>query len=807
MVSVPGYRLIDEVASGASGTVYRAIQESLGRAVAVKILAPGLFDAAQTRSRFTREARLQASLSHANLVALFDWGFTGDRPFLVTEFVTGGTLRQLLERSGRLETRDALRLALGVARGLEAAHGASIVHRDLKPENILMADGGLPKVADFGLAKALLADQSILTASGLVLGTPGYIAPESILGHASGAAVDLYALGVVLFEMLAGRRPFVEADLADTLRRQTEETAPALSEFRSGMPAALVELIVRCLAREPADRPGSAGEVADAIEALEKSIPAAGAVPATAVLNPSRKRDSGSRGAHSAATRVQPAPRMSPAAPHAVTWTLDWRARLATAGLGAGMLALAALLSFRAGDRPGVAEVVPPAPRAERAIAPALPAVSRITVRHERGRLWLSAAAPKGLKAAYRRATAATGSIVEIQEGRRDITLVQLEPDTAYTGDLELGTRKSGFHFRTLPMLDSSGSTIVATGRCANPVMRLRGESAALAWVENRGSKTDSAIRVRRSPDRGLTWEATECLARGYVSGPGLAWTDAGLLATWVLEGRRRIGTRLYSSQSRSWSSTVSEPFGNLWLGPDGATAIDALAEHGPTEDSRRGLVRVAAGRDGRPVFSPVRTELPAGDYLSTLVRSGGHFLAFAGSGQNEETLFRTALDDRPEARWSPLERVTPPGFGAGRSHMDVVGSPPGVVLAYTEHLNIVIQVSRDHGRTFSAPRPISPLRHILGTRTSATLAVDGRKFLLCCLESGIKSQSVLLYGSDTGESWKLMRRMRIPITFPSGVSGSLAASGGAALCAIRGNESQGLAVYAFHAPSPPDPR
>ncbi|MBI4870383.1 MAG: serine/threonine protein kinase, partial [Candidatus Riflebacteria bacterium] len=206
---IPGYRILAQLGAGSSGTVYRALQSDLGRQVALKILAPGLFDAEETRARFLREARLQARLAHGNLVALFDAGIVGEQAYLATEYVDGGTLRRLLGRPAALPLQHALRLAQEIAAGLTHAHEAGIVHRDLKPENVLLTAGGTAKVADFGLARSMEGNQTLKTAADRIMGTPGYLAPEVLCGATATCAADLYALGVILFEMFAGRKPLV----------------------------------------------------------------------------------------------------------------------------------------------------------------------------------------------------------------------------------------------------------------------------------------------------------------------------------------------------------------------------------------------------------------------------------------------------------------------------------------------------------------------------------------------------------------------------------------------------------------------
>ncbi len=283
-MKVPGYALKRELASGASGTVYEAVQESLDRKVALKVLSPGLFDAAETRARFLREAKLQGNLIHPNIVAVYDAGFVDSRPYMAVELVTGGSLRDHLESLGKIEIGEAIRIAADIAEGVGYSHATDVVHRDLKPENVLLTRDGEVKVADFGLAKSRAQGKTLQTAQGVMLGTPGYMAPEVIRGEPAGPAADCYALGVILFEMLAGRRPFGAADISGVLRAQLEGNAPSLGEARPDVPAALEELYHRCLDLEPARRPASMTRLASALRRLEPlESPASGSGPVATV--------------------------------------------------------------------------------------------------------------------------------------------------------------------------------------------------------------------------------------------------------------------------------------------------------------------------------------------------------------------------------------------------------------------------------------------------------------------------------------------------------------------------------------------
>src|SRR6266851_8982452 len=205
------YEITAAIGAGGMGEVYRARDTRLGREVAIKVLPEALAKDADRLRRFEQEARTIAALNHPNILAIHDIGTHDGAPFLVSELLEGMTLREKLE-TGPLPVRRAIEYALGLAQGLAAAHEKGIVHRDLKPENIFITRDGRVKILDFGLAKLVRPrpeqqDQT-QTASGMALGTPAYMAPEQARGQVADHRSDIFALGAVLYEMLAGRRPF-----------------------------------------------------------------------------------------------------------------------------------------------------------------------------------------------------------------------------------------------------------------------------------------------------------------------------------------------------------------------------------------------------------------------------------------------------------------------------------------------------------------------------------------------------------------------------------------------------------------------
>ncbi|MBI2942572.1 MAG: protein kinase [Candidatus Wallbacteria bacterium] len=264
---VGGYRLGELLGAGGMGSVYRATQLSLAREVALKVLNPGLCADARERERFVQEGVLAARVSHPGIVRVLEVGQAGERLFLAYELISGETLRTRLDRERTLPPADAVEVARVCAEVLRALHESGVLHRDLKPANIFLSSDRGPLVGDLGIAKDLFGG-GVRTASGLILGTPAYMAPELASGQAASEASDLYALGIVLFECLAGRPPYESEDPMTTLRMHVREPVPSLSAVRPGLPAAYGRLVARALAKSPAERFRSASELDRALRGL-----------------------------------------------------------------------------------------------------------------------------------------------------------------------------------------------------------------------------------------------------------------------------------------------------------------------------------------------------------------------------------------------------------------------------------------------------------------------------------------------------------------------------------------------------------
>lgn len=257
------YKLTDRIAIGGMGEVWKARDQVLGRLVAIKILKEEYTDNESFLTRFRVEARHTALLNHPGIAGVFDYGEEQGSAYLVMELVPGPPLSTIIERERKLEVDRTLSLIAQTARALAAAHEHGLVHRDVKPGNILVMPSGIVKITDFGIAR--LADQVPLTATGQVMGTAQYLAPEQATGQNATGSSDIYALGVIGYECLAGRRPFTgESQIAIALA-QVNDAPPALPDT---IPAPVRQLIMSMLAKNPADRPKDATALAKAADAL-----------------------------------------------------------------------------------------------------------------------------------------------------------------------------------------------------------------------------------------------------------------------------------------------------------------------------------------------------------------------------------------------------------------------------------------------------------------------------------------------------------------------------------------------------------
>jgi serine/threonine-protein kinase len=309
------YRLEQKIDDGGMSEVWLATDLELDRPVALKLLAPNA-----DRQRFDREARAAAALSHPNINQLFDFGEVEGRPYMVLEFLPGGTLEDQLLTDRPLPDEQTARIARDLADGLAHAHAQGLIHRDLKPSNVLFDGEGRAKIADFGIAH--MGDAGTLTEAGTVLGTAAYISPEQAAGDPAGPASDVYSFGVILFRMLTGRLPFESEQPLELVAMHRDLDPPALEDIRPDVPPRLESLTAAALAKDPHDRPADGS-------ALLAELEAAGGLEATQVLDsaPPPHRD--------AAGRPRAAPRRRYPLPALIAGFLAAGA----AGLGAAYLA------------------------------------------------------------------------------------------------------------------------------------------------------------------------------------------------------------------------------------------------------------------------------------------------------------------------------------------------------------------------------------------------------------------------------------------------------------------------------------
>ena len=300
------YKLLDRAGSGGMAVVYRAQDLALGRVVAIKVLQPSLTGDEAFLRRFRREAHSAANLAHPNIVTVHDIGQDGRYHFMVMEYIAGRTLKQVvrdqLEKTGRpLPVARALDLAIQICDGLGYAHRAGFVHCDVKPQNVIVTADDRVKVADFGIARAMSQSQASLSVE-QVWGTPQYFAPEQATGEQATPASDVYAIGVMLFEMLTGRTPFRADDPADMARRHVYDEPPLANQINPHVPAQLTQIVNKVLAKEPAGRYRTADQLGRILRSYQQNM-----LPAAAPESDVSERTT--------AFVAPPAPAAAPAAP------------------------------------------------------------------------------------------------------------------------------------------------------------------------------------------------------------------------------------------------------------------------------------------------------------------------------------------------------------------------------------------------------------------------------------------------------------------------------------------------------------
>ncbi|MCH5644446.1 MULTISPECIES: protein kinase [unclassified Gordonia (in: high G+C Gram-positive bacteria)] len=333
------YRLMRLIATGGMGQVWEALDTRLNRRVAVKVLKAEYTNDPEFIARFRAEAQTTAKLNNPGIANVFDYGETPDRAggealaYLVMELVDGEPLNSVISRLGRLSLTNTLDMLEQTGRALQAAHSQGLVHRDVKPGNILITPTGQVKITDFGIAKAV--DSAPVTQTGMVMGTAQYISPEQATGDEATAASDVYSLGVVGYESLTGRRPFLGDGAITVAMKHIRETPPPLP---SNLPSGVRELIEITMAKDPRQRYANGGEFADAVAAVRagRRPPRPGAAAVAGAAAGAAGAAALSRTAPaSAASRPPTAPRSTPIPPPDDSWTTGQKV---LAGVAAALL-------------------------------------------------------------------------------------------------------------------------------------------------------------------------------------------------------------------------------------------------------------------------------------------------------------------------------------------------------------------------------------------------------------------------------------------------------------------------------------
>src|SRR5579863_687965 len=257
---------IEEFLGGGMARVYRAKDTVIGRTVAVKVLTEEGCADEEVKSRFLQEARLAGNVTHDNVISIYDFGEDAEgRPFMVMEFLKGEDLRHAIKTGTTGDTRHKLGIALDIARALEHIHTQNIIHRDIKPDNVHITDAGAVKLMDFGISKL---QDSTRTTTGVVMGTPYYMAPEQVLGKNIGPQVDVYAFGVLLFELMTGSKPVVGDTVERIFYQILQEPLNTEPMRQAGIPEPIIDLVRRCTEKDPAQRPQGFGEVCARIRGI-----------------------------------------------------------------------------------------------------------------------------------------------------------------------------------------------------------------------------------------------------------------------------------------------------------------------------------------------------------------------------------------------------------------------------------------------------------------------------------------------------------------------------------------------------------
>ena len=788
---VPGYLIVAQLGSGASGVVFRAVHSDLGREVALKLLAPGLFDAEEVRARFLREAKLQARLDHPNLVQLLDAGFAGAQPYLAMEYVPGGTLREWLRRHEVMPRPQALRLGAEIAAGLAHAHQAGIVHRDLKPENIFLNSAGNAKVGDFGLARAVGGHQTVLTAADRILGTPGYLAPEVLMGQPAGPAADLYALGVILFELLAGRRPFAGQNVRDMIDASLHGAPDELRSLVKDIHPALALLVSSCLARDPAERPATALTV---VATLEGCAEAGGPEATEQATGPeggaAQRRSTAGRGlgqpdesrmratrARTAATVALQGRAEAPLAASTLRLTRRGPALRWTMGLAAMAVVLLAFGLHHGWGRggrngapsggasisgaPGSGSVQPPA-----AAPRGLPTIARIDLGTTVARFWFERPSPAGL--VFERKTAAGGlSSYIVPAGQLSYRLAGLAPNRESTVVMRVGEARKEVRLATFGAIRGVDGCVLDATVFLSRVISLsvtRGPGVILAcWVrEDLARNKACQVVERESHDDGETWSPIRTIGDPLLPTAQVQVARCGDGVAMATSESEPGGERLRLWR-RSWEATSWTRVGDTLMAPWSRSAL--VDSEGPAVESLFARPEGIAWYR----FPPDRVPENLRFYRRwtqgvALVRGlpGQSVLLLQGAlpEATERSRLFSAVSTGPTEVGSaglPLQAITSPGEQV--TQFSGIGTGRRVVVAYTVGDFLRIRESRD-GRKFSEPIAL-PGAADLAVRIPTCCAIGDDVYVLCQGASQTPDFQVRTFRNRSGSrEWEPVSRM-----------------------------------------------
>ena len=823
-ISIPGYRFLSKVASGSSGTVYRAVQEDLGRVVAVKVLAPGLFGEQETLARFVREAKLQARLTHPSVVELYDAGVAGRHPYLVTEFVGGGSLRELLAKEGALPLGEVLRIGGEIALGLAHAHQAGIVHRDLKPDNILFTTERAAKIADFGLAKNRAGSQTVQTATGAILGTPGYLAPEVIQGSEAGPRADLYALGVMLHEMATGERAFGGEDFGEILQAQLHEDLPPLTQLRSGTPPELSNLVQACTSRMADARPRSAAAVAEKLSAIEGQGVTTGSLSGLRAARTLQLDGSGSgmaRAVETASAGKRPSIGSAQAArPRERQTTVTgavggssgtvvaarggvpraWPSPTVLVGATALVAVLAAGLAFRGrGPAPGSERPVSPGPtmptvgRTLRVSRPVRLAGRLLPMTAETGEVaWVSAAADRlcvRLRAATKRPLTVTwrseaagrANKTEIPPGTLNFPITNLQSGRNYQVWVGgKGQRSWRGSVRTLVPHGQQGLVELWQGPSApNWFDAVCGESTVLGFrYRERGDPEVWRVVCLASPDDGKSWVQTDRPVEpdSISGGLALAPVPGGTLAAWfgfVPGGSMRLATALLATGSTRWTTgACTEPGWSghnegLAVASAGGDGVDVLAcvTGGQPWAHAACWTRVRQG-DPSPLRLKPAFELPEHSWFR-LGRAGSRLVAIVhqpARGDRPSRNLWTSTDRPDQTPWPPLQPLTGPGDKA--EWVDLNSGGDRVVVSYEDSVTGWARILASGSSSFGKPLPFGGTWQRMYSPSAA--AAEGRTSLAYITWEVLGACYLMVLDGGLGPPWKQKAQLSLLGVAPS---------------------------------------